>query len=196
VSPLRYITHAEVDIDPLVAVPAWGLTQHGQARVRAMLAQPWVDEIGRIISSDETKAVETAAVLADHRGLEIDVRPSTREVDREAVGYVPPDRYEELSAAFFGQPEHSAHGWERAVDAQARVVDGLRDVLSDADGPGAAVVGHGGVGTLLWCHLAGLPISADHDQPGAGYSFTYHRGRAAVAHRWHRIDDLDPPPPI
>ena len=31
-----------------------------------------------------------------------------------------------------------------------------------------AFVGHGGVGTLLRCHLAGLPIARSHDQPPNG----------------------------
>lgn len=192
-SRLRYITHAEVVIDPAVPVPSWGLTDHGRARVLAMLAQPWVADVEHIVSSDETKARQTATLLAEHLGLEVEVRPNTREVDREAVGYVPRERYEALSAAFFGQPERSPHGWEPAADAQSRVVDGLHDVLADAHGPEIAVIGHGGVGTLLWCHLAGVPISADHDQPGPGYSFTYDRLRGVVEHGWHPIDDLDPP---
>jgi broad specificity phosphatase PhoE len=33
------------------------------------------------------------------------------------------------------------------------------------EGPDIAIVGHGGTGTLLYCHLAALPIDRRYDQP-------------------------------
>ena len=50
------------------------------------------------------------------------------------------------------------------------------------------MIGHGGVGTLLYCHLAGLPIDAVHDQPGQGHFWTYDRATALVLHPWLAID--------
>jgi broad specificity phosphatase PhoE len=36
--------------------------------------------------------------------------------------------------------------------------------------PGTLIlIGHGGVGSLLWCALAGQPISRKADQPGQGH---------------------------
>jgi len=31
------------------------------------------------------------------------------------------------------------------------------------------MVGHCGVGSLLWCHIAGRPIDRREDQPGQGH---------------------------
>jgi broad specificity phosphatase PhoE len=45
-----------------------------------------------------------------------------------------------------------------------------------------AFIGHGGVGTLLRCHLAGLPIARIHDQPSNG---------GGNIHAF-RLDDLKP----
>ncbi len=54
-----------------------------------------------------------------------------------------------------------------------------------------AVVGHGGVGTLWYCHLAGIPIARQWDQPGQGHYITVREGRPH--HHWRRIDDLEGP---
>ncbi|MGI9602280.1 MAG: histidine phosphatase family protein [Acidimicrobiales bacterium] len=190
-SLLRYISHAEVVIDADVPVPQWGLTDHGRARVEAMLDQPWVPAIGRVITSAETKAVETGTILGDRLGLTIEVRADTGETDRSSTGYVPRAEHDRLSEQFFGHPERPAQGWERAIDAQHRIVAAVADLLDDNAGLDVAVVGHGGVGTLLWCHLAGLAIDARHDQDGAGHYFTFDRRPAQVVHPWRPIDDLE-----
>jgi len=95
--------------------------------------------------------------------------PAMHENDRSATGFLPPPQFEEAADWFFAHPEQSFKGWERAVDAQARIVEAFDAVLAthDAAAP-IAFVGHGGVGTLLKCHLAGRPISRDRDQPGGG----------------------------
>ncbi len=186
---LWYVSHPEVRIDADVPVPRWGLTDHGRARAAAMCAQPWIDGIERLVSSDETKALELAAVVAAHRGIPIEVRPSQAETDRSSTGFVEPDRYAIISDAWFADPERHDHGWEPAHDVQRRVVEGLADVLDgDAD---TLVAGHGGAGTLLWCHLAGRAIEASLDQPGAGHYFTVDLTTGRPLHGWRPIDAIE-----
>ncbi len=193
-SLLRYVSHAEVDIDPDVAVPRWSLSEVGRRRATEMLAQPWVRATTAIISSAETKALEAAEILGEAVGVSVEVRKATGETDRSATGYVPHARHEELADLFFAHPEHSAHGWERAVDAQTRIVTALADVLAapSADRSGAVVVvGHGGVGALLWCHLTGADIDRRHDQPGGGHYWCWDRGSGEMLHGWRPIDDIE-----
>ncbi len=193
---LRYITHPEVDIDPTIPVPRWRLSDRGRARARAMSTRPWVTSIGRLISSPETKARETAAVLADHLGLTVEIRSGTGEIDRSVTGFVDPDRHDTLTDHFFAEPTRSIEGWESAVDAQRRIVSALTDVWAPTDeastgagGPDVAVIGHGGVGTLLMCRLLGLSIDRSHDQPTQGHHWAYDPSAARMVHRWRPIDD-------
>jgi len=190
---LRYISHANVVQDPHVPVPQWGLSDLGRDRVEAMLVQPWVNAIGRVICSSETKSLDAASILAAHLGLEIEVRASTGETDRSSTGYVPHEEHERLADLYFGRPNESARGWERSIDSQARIVEATADVFADqaADGGAdTAVVGHGGVGTLLYCHHAGLKIDRVHDQPGQGHYWSFDRGAKTVLHSWLPIDVL------
>lgn len=186
---LRYITHAQVQIDPHVPVPEWSLSSDGAERIRTMLRQPWVADIGRIISSAETKALETAQILADHLRLEVEVREQTGETDRSATGYVPHERHEELANQFFAEPTQSAQGWERAIDVQQRMVEATKDLLGHVEAD-IALVGHGAAGTLLFCYLAKLPISRTHDQPGGGHYWTWNMDEQHMMHAWRAVDDL------
>ncbi|MGO8557825.1 histidine phosphatase family protein, partial [Rhizobium ruizarguesonis] len=55
-----YITHPQVRIDANVPVPKWGLSDVGAARASKAAESGWARQLRRIVSSDETKAIETA----------------------------------------------------------------------------------------------------------------------------------------
>ena len=186
-STFRYLSHPRVQIDPAVPVPEWGLSDEGRRQAAAMLHQPWVATIGRLVCSPERKARETAELLAENLGIELEVRDGTGEIDRSATGFVPAERHEQLADRCFALPDESADGWEPAASAQARIVGALADLLVDT-GPEVAVVGHGGVGTLLWCHLAGVSIDRRHDQPGQGHHWAFDRSEQRVLHGWRPLD--------
>jgi broad specificity phosphatase PhoE len=186
---LRYISHPNVVQDPDVPVPQWRLSELGIERARAMTRQPWVRPIGRVVASPETKAREAAAILAEHLGLDVEVRPTTGEIDRSATGFLPSAEHDATADAFFSRPTVSARGWERAVDAQARICSALADLLEPA-GSDVAVFGHGAVGTLWYCHLAGEPIDRRHDQPGQGHCFSVDLATGAALHPWRRFESV------
>ena len=100
--------------------------------------------------------------------------------------------FEATADLFFAHPTQSIRGWERAIDAQARVVAATNRVLALPRPPGdVAIVAHGGVGALLLCHLLGEPISRARDQPGTaagGFRFTFEAASRRVVLAWERID--------
>ncbi|WP_431321143.1 histidine phosphatase family protein [Rhizobium sp. YTU87027] len=164
-----YITHPQVKIDPAVPVPKWGLSEIGATRAHKAAESDWAKQLRRIISSDETKAIETAEILAAAAGLTIEIVHGMHENDRSATGFLPPPEFEKAADWFFAHPAESFRGWERAIDAQRRIVSAVTDILASHDPTSpVAFVGHGGVGTLLKCHLQGRPIQRDGDQPGGG----------------------------
>jgi broad specificity phosphatase PhoE len=164
-----YLTHPQVLVDASVPVPEWGLSETGRTRLLAIRQQPWVRSLAAIVSSAERKATEAAAILADAAGVEFRTVAETGENDRSATGYLPPPEFEKAADWFFANPQQSFRGWERAIDAQARIVAAF-DVALEGWPPDRpiAFVGHGGVGTLLKCHLAGAPIARSTDQPAGG----------------------------
>ena len=186
-----FITHPDVLIDPALPVPDWRLNSRGVARMRAMLSQAWIAGIASVASSTERKAIDGATILAGHLGLRPVTHPGLGENDRSATGYLPKIEFEATADAFFACPEQSVRGWERAVDAQARIVAAVRDVLAAAPPGDVAVVSHGGVGALLLCHLQGSAINRSADQPpgSGGFVLAFDRADWTLRHGWRRIDD-------
>ena len=161
-----------MNIAPAVPVPAWALSPFGRERVLAVREAAWLRACGRIVTSAERKAVETAELIAAASGATVEVRPGMHENDRSATGFLPPTEFEAVAGRFFAEPEASVRGWERAVDAQRRIEGELEAVLRGHDHPTALLlVGHVGVGTLLFCRLAGQPIDRRLDQSRAGSVF-------------------------
>ncbi len=185
VATVRYLSHPQVLIDPAVAVPQWGLNDVGKARVDALAQTGWLTGTVRVVSSAERKAIETAEPLAESLGLGAKIRESMHENDRSATGFLPPDEFEQAADLFFAYPEISINGWERAIDAQRRIVQEVDAVLSESPAGDLLLVGHGGVGTLLLCHLFGWAIDRRRDQGiGGGNYFAFDRESRKPIHGW------------
>lgn len=183
---LRYVSHGDVVKDPTIPVPNWSLNDAGAAAATALVAEEWAPSVARVISSGETKAVEMATPFCAAHGIELEIRPATGEIDRSATGFVPHERHEELADRLFEAPEASADGWERAVDARDRLLHALDDVLAPG-GPDVVVVGHGGVGTILWCTLTARPIARSEDQNGPGNVWAFDLDTRQGVHPWRLV---------
>jgi broad specificity phosphatase PhoE len=182
-----FITHPEVQIDPHRPVPRWHLSPRGIERMRILAGSTEVQDVSAIWSSRETKAIEAAGILAASLGLGVSVDPGFNEIDRSATGYLPAAEHEELADAFFAKPAESVRGWERAVDVQERGLAAFNAVLASEAAGDVAVVAHGGIGTLLFCGLSGLPIDRVHDQPFQGHYWSFSIDDRAVLHPWRPI---------
>ncbi|PRD44492.1 histidine phosphatase family protein [Phyllobacterium phragmitis] len=185
-----YITHPQIVMDPAIPVPQWGLSQTGRARLEAICDRPWVLSLTRIFSSDEKKALETAEILARGSGCPIEIDAMMGENDRASTGFLPPPEFEKAADRFFAEPELSFNGWERAVDAQARIVQAVETAIDHSSGnEPVAFVGHGGVGTLLKHHLGRTPISRIRDQPpGGGNIFAFRLSDRALLCDWEPLE--------
>src|SRR5512145_95775 len=162
--------------------------------MRAGLRQPWVRDITSIYCSTEQKAIDGATILSEHVGVPIAEVAELGENDRSATGFLPPDEFERVADQFFAEPHASVRGWETAAAAQARIVAAVARIADATDreprAGALAFVSHGAVGTLLWCHLAGEPISRTRDQPanGGGNWFAFEWPSRRVASWWQPID--------
>ena len=190
-SVVYFITHPEVAVDPSVPVPEWGLSQIGLERMRRTCTMPWLAGVRSISSSIERKAREAAGILGRHLALDPMVIHELHENDRSATGYLPRAEFEAVADAFFARPHESVRGWERAIDAQQRVVAAVEWVIAAAPNGDIAIVSHGAVGALLLCHLKGAPISRTEDQPGDGGGHVYSLDAATrrVVSGWRRIEE-------
>ncbi|EEA95324.1 histidine phosphatase family protein [Pseudovibrio sp. JE062] len=196
-----YLTHPNVYIDPATPVPHWDLSDKGRERLEQGLHQPWLLEIDHVIASREKKAIETGQIIANHLGIELITAPGLHENDRSSTGFLEPDEFEKVADEFFCRPAVSVRGWERALDAQSRVVDAIKKALTTIpSGEPVLFSGHGGVGTLLKCHLANNAIDRAFDQPanvGGGCWFRFDPADLEACKadieslKWQLIDEME-----
>jgi broad specificity phosphatase PhoE len=188
---VRYLTHPQVQIDPAVPVPLWGLNEVGRGRTEAIPSTGRLLGTTQIISSGERKAIETAEIIGAKMNVDVEVREAMHENDRSTTGFLMPDEFERVANQFFAQPHVSIRGWERAIDAQLRIVREVEQVLARNRPGDVLFVGHGGVGTLLYCHYCGFAIDRIHDQPaGGGHFFAFASDGRRMQHRWRPLEDL------
>ncbi|MCV9910398.1 phosphoglycerate mutase family protein [Brucella sp. HL-2] len=187
-SKVFFITHPEVVVDANRPVPRWYLSEKGIERMRIFAASAGMHAVKSVWASDETKAIEAAGILAGAHGLPINVLHDLHENDRSATGFLPPAEFEQVANQFFERPNESVRGWERAADAQNRVRSAFEAIVAATEvTEDIAIVGHGGVGTLLLCHLIGIPINRDYDQPFQGHFWTYALETKILLHQWRPI---------
>ena len=182
-----FISHPEVVVDADTPVPQWHLSDRGVHRMRAFASQANLSRLSAVWASPETKAIEAAGILAGRWGLPVGVHHELHENDRIATGFLPPTEFDRMADAFFVRPEESVRGWERAADAQARVVAAVDDILRSFSGEDIAFVAHGGVGTLLLCKYLGVPITRNVDQSFQGHVWAFEVATRRVIHEWRPI---------
>ena len=166
---IYFITHPNVVINADVPVEKWPLSKLGRDRMRAAVKQPWMHEVTAIYCSTEQKAIDGADILAAHLSLPIHQVVELGENNRSSTGFLQSDEFERVADEFFANPELSIRGWERAIDAQKRIVAAVEAIAATDKAPGSiAIISHGAVGALLYCAITGNPISRKFDQPGKG----------------------------
>ncbi|MDB5615518.1 MAG: histidine phosphatase family protein [Devosia sp.] len=193
-----YVTHPQVQMDANVPVPLWGLSDEGRRRAGVFAKSGVVPRGAMIISSGERKALELAELLAAEAGTQILSDHLMGENDRSATGFLPPELFEATADQFFAKPDRSVDGWETAADAQRRIVSIVTMALTSVpNGTPAIFCGHGAVGTLLKCHVAGRAISRSEDQTrtggtGGGNCFVFDLAAGELLCEWTRLEDFWP----
>jgi broad specificity phosphatase PhoE len=176
-------------MEPAVPVPSWGLSEVGRTRTQTLANAGSLANTTQIVCSGERKAMETAGIIAAKLNVTVELREAMHENDRSATGFLVPDEFETVANRFFAQPLVSIRGWERAIDAQLCIVREVELVLARDRAGDVLFVGHGAVGTLLFCHYSGAAIDRAYDQPaGGGHYFALVKDGRRVLHPWRRME--------
>lgn len=152
------VRHAAVATDPAVLPMLWQLSDAGRAGARRLARERVWAPIGRIFSSPESKAFETAHILAGPNGITVTAIEDLHEVQRPAKQWFGDEYaggYSGAVRAYFAQPDRAVHGWEPARDARARML-GCLGILREWEPYGFAVAGHGLTLSLLVSAITGL----------------------------------------
>lgn len=178
-------------VDKDIPVPQWDLSKKGLGRVYKLLQQQWIDTIDVVWSSKEQKAKTTALKITKKLKFKVNYLESLGEMDRSATGYLEPKEFNKVVYQFFAYPNKSIRGWEKANDAQLRIIKAVEKVIRESsEKTNIAVVSHGGVGALLLSKLKHNPISRSDEQTGKGGGnyFVFNTETKKLIQSWKPFD--------
>jgi len=141
------------------------LTARGRQQA-AVVAQELANvRFDRIVSSDLSRTRDTAAAIAKHHGIAVEVVPELREID---VG----DRTGKTFDETRGLPNWSDDGFvvwpggESLDQVLARTLGAIDRLTRESPGKTILVVGHGGVNRILLSHFLGILPKLDRTPGG------------------------------
>lgn len=148
---LIFIRHSMPAIDPARPAREWELSAQGVAAAQAMAVRLAAVPVSAIVSSTETKARQTAAALAQPRGLHVQDDADLREHERAGVGFLERPQFEAGVANVFAHPGQRVFGEESADEVFDRFAAALERAGSQNPGTNVMLVTHG---TALCIYLA------------------------------------------
>jgi broad specificity phosphatase PhoE len=189
---LIFLTHPEVVIDPDRPITEWPLNPVGRARMQHFAELIAGRTITAVYASTERKARDGAAIVAERLRLPYATHEDLGENDRSSTGFIAPPEFWEVVREFFGRPHESIRGWERAIDAQTRIVSAVSRILrKDQTSGDIVIVSHGAVGCLLTAHLQRVEIGQESrpQHPGGGCFIVIDRDTFTLTQNWRAIED-------
>jgi len=131
------------------------LTERGRAQARTVATALRSVRFDRVISSDLSRARDTAAIVAGEHGLEVEVFPELREID---VGEAAGSAIEDAKQRFDWGPGRFVEwpGGESLEQVRERAFSAIDRIVAASPGKTICVVGHGGVTRILISHFLGL----------------------------------------
>ena len=172
------------------------LTERGREQAEAVATALAGLRFDRIVSSDLSRACDTAAAIARRQGLDVETIRELREIDMgEAAGKQIEDARQHpdwTRDGFLRWP--GGESLEEALDRTMRVLDRL---VRESPRRKICVVGHGGVTRILVSHFLGLlPKLYRHPTPSANTNITVVRTDGITYHIDSLYDagHLDQPP--
>jgi len=172
------------------------LTERGRAQAETVAEALREVRFDRVISSDLSRAHETAAAIARRQGLDVETIRELREIDMgEAAGKQIEDARQ--------HPEWTPDGFlrwpggESLEEALERAMGVLDRLVRESPGRKICIVGHGGVTRILVSHFLGLlPTLYRHPTPSTNTNITIVR-TDGITYRVDALYDaghLDQPP--
>nr|WP_321979879.1 histidine phosphatase family protein [uncultured Cohaesibacter sp.] len=192
---VRYLIHPQ-SLDTLSSPQgACALDDDARARAEAFARSGLLDGTAYIFSSSHAITRQTASVIGDLLSILPIVDAEMDESDTLISDALPEmglvDRFKSL---FSPKKEQAASQGESAMDAQDRIaaayLSAMERVLTSGMRGDVLMVGHGGVGALLFCYLSGQGIGAEFTPPPSGYYFTYDWGARKMLHGWQAMEEM------
>ena len=140
------------------------LTPDGREQAKRTAEEMQKYDIDVIISSDLTRAYDTAAYIADGRGLDIITTPALREINGGGWENVPWDQLHSRYPQEMDDWLNNMHvlqmpGGESSIAFWERLVNEIELITEKYEGKKICIVTHGTAIKTLMCYFDGVPLN-------------------------------------
>ena len=145
--------HAPALVEPEKSSIDWELESNVENQILPLLEGIDTRQLTKIVTSSQTKAVQTAEVISSALDLPVSVLKGLEEHHRSKEDFVEShDQFEERLQRFFDNPDSLIFGKETANQACKRFTQTVVNLLSKSKGD-ELVVSHGTVTSLFLAQL-------------------------------------------
>jgi 2,3-bisphosphoglycerate-dependent phosphoglycerate mutase len=127
----------------------WPLSKEGQREANALARQDFWQQIDRLFSSPEPKALQTTEPTTRRWGIPLETVDCLHELRRPRLV----SDYQKLIEQFFAAPQKSVAGMKPAAQVAERITRCIKELVAAHPGQTLAVVSHGLVLTLFLAQL-------------------------------------------
>lgn len=154
---LILVRHSLPEIVPDLPASQWPLSDTGRLRCQWLAEALAAHSPDMVVASTESKAAETARIVASYLGLPSETVVGLHEHDRTNVGlYRSREQFEAAISSFFERPRELVFGGETADQAYRRFSEAVAQLTERHPHHDIAVVTHGTVLALFVSRVAGL----------------------------------------
>ena len=153
---LILVKHSLPEIVESLPAREWKLSEVGRERARKLVDQLRDYQPDVIISSVESKAIETAEIIAEKLVLAVYVVEGLHEHDRGNAAFLSKDDFQKAVREFFSKPTELVFGNETADQSYERFRQTILSVLNSHQEETIIVVAHGTVISLFVSRLTGV----------------------------------------
>ena len=149
---LVLIRHSISNPDANTPSRMWRLSHGGRQKCVQLAERLKPFSLGRIISSIEPKAIETAYLTAQQLGIPTHVADGLQEHERDKVGFFESkELFNSKVLEMFAHPEEIVFGNESANHARERFSEAINNLLEQFPEENLGIVTHGTVMSLFVC---------------------------------------------
>jgi broad specificity phosphatase PhoE len=146
-----FIRHSETDRNPEVPITCWGLSEQGMELAKELSKEQIIKDLDVLYASFQTKALETAVLLAKPNAVPIKADNGLTEVTSFTGVFEPDfDVYSKSIHDFYDGTIDRIAGGETKAEALKRFTDTLERIAkAEPDKSSVGIVTHGNILTLF-----------------------------------------------
>jgi len=159
----RYKGHIDVPLSEKGVEQIKRVAEYLSAEVQKRGSTEAAYELSAIYTSDLSRAVKSAELIAESHGLKPIILPELRErnfgiwegMSFDEIKEKWPDAFNSWSS---NPLKFSPMGGESTIELRDRAVKAFNNIVEQHNGHNVAIVSHGGINRIMLCELLGMPL--------------------------------------